>query len=66
MATADARKWAVDLYEGDMYVGTLLLDGVLGASLETQSFCVDVYKFTGFDDEHRRARALLVKRERVR
>lgn len=61
---SDERKWVADLYEGDRFVGTVIVGDVLGAQIETAATCREVYRIVGFDTETKRVKAELQKRER--
>jgi hypothetical protein len=61
----DERKWVADLYDGDQFIGTVIIGDVPGAQVETTATCREVYRISGFNVETKRVRADLQKRERM-
>jgi hypothetical protein len=62
---ADLRKWVADLYDGDRFIGTVIVGDVPGAQVETTATCREVYRIAGYDAETKRLKAELLRRERL-
>jgi hypothetical protein len=63
---SDERKWVADLYDGDTFIGTVLVGDALGMGVELAATCREFYRITDFNAETKRAKAHLHTRERVR
>jgi hypothetical protein len=61
----DMRPYAVDLYDGDQFLETVLVDAPLGARVERHASYVEQFAYVTFDKDTRRVKATLQRRVRA-